>query len=101
MPGLDGIQVLKGIKKIDPQAVIIIITAYASVESAISAMKMGAYDYIQKPFKHDELLLTIERALEHRKLQDENIRLRDELNAQVRVREHHRPQPAHAEDLRH
>jgi two-component system response regulator PilR (NtrC family) len=44
MPGLDGIEVLKGIKRIDPQAVIIIITAYASVESAISAMKLGAYD---------------------------------------------------------
>ena len=79
MPGLDGIQVLQGIKKVDPQAVVIIITAYASVESAISAMKMGAYDYIQKQFKHDELLLTIERALEHRRLQDENIRLRGEL----------------------
>ena len=79
MPGLDGIQVLKGIKKIDPQAVIIIITAYASVESAIAAMKIGAYDYIQKPFKHDELLLTIKRAIEHKTLQDENIRLKDEL----------------------
>jgi DNA-binding NtrC family response regulator len=79
MPGLDGIEVLKGIKKMDPQAVIIIITAYASVESAIAAMKMGAYDYIQKPFKHDELLLTIARALEHKNLQDENIRLKDEL----------------------
>jgi two-component system response regulator PilR (NtrC family) len=79
MPGLDGIQVLKGIKKIDPQAVIIIITAYASVESAIAAMKIGAYDYIQKPFKHDELLLTIKRAIEHKGLQDENIRLKDEL----------------------
>ena len=80
MPGLDGIEVLRGIKRIDPQAVIIIITAYASVESAISAMKMGAYDYIQKPFKHDELLLIIERALEHKSLQDENIRLRDALD---------------------
>jgi DNA-binding NtrC family response regulator len=80
MPGLDGIEVLKGIKRIDPKAVIIIITAYASVESAISAMKMGAYDYIQKPFKHDELLIIIARALEHKSLQDENIRLRDELS---------------------
>ncbi len=79
MPGLNGIEVLKGIKKIDPLASIIVITAYASVESAIAAMKMGAYDYIQKPFKHDELLLTIERALEHKSLQDENIRLKDEL----------------------
>jgi DNA-binding NtrC family response regulator len=79
MPGMNGIEVLNKIKKIDPHAVIIIITAYASVESAISAMKKGAFDYIQKPFKHDELLLTIERAKEHKKLQDENIRLKDEL----------------------
>ena len=79
MPGMNGIEVLKRIKKIDPQAVIIIITAYASVESAISAMKIGAFDYIQKPFKHDELLLIIERARGHKNLQDENIRLKDEL----------------------
>jgi two-component system response regulator PilR (NtrC family) len=79
MPGLDGIEVLKSIKKIDPLAVIIIITAYASVESAIAAMKLGAYDYVQKPFKHEDLLLTIRRAIEHKSLQDENIRLKEEL----------------------
>ncbi len=79
MPGMDGIEVLKKIRKIEPHAVIIIITAYASVESAISAMKTGAFDYIQKPFKHDELLLTIKRAIEHKKLKEENIRLKDEL----------------------
>ena len=79
MPGMDGIEVLKRLKKIDPHAVIIIITAYASVESAISAMKMGAFDYVQKPFKHDELLLTVERAIKHKKLQEENLRLKDEL----------------------
>jgi two-component system response regulator PilR (NtrC family) len=79
MPGMDGIEVLQRIKKIDPQAVVIIITAYASVESAIEAMKSGAFDYIQKPFKHDELILTIERALEHRRLQQENVRLKAEL----------------------
>jgi len=79
MPGLDGLEVLKQIKRIDPEALVIIITAYASVESALTAMKMGAYDYIQKPFKNDELLMTISRALEHRRLQLENIRLQDEL----------------------
>ena len=79
MPGMDGIEVLRSIRKIEPHAVIIIITAYASVESAISAMKTGAFDYIQKPFKHDELLLTVKRAIEHKKLQEENIRLKDEL----------------------
>jgi two-component system response regulator PilR (NtrC family) len=80
MPEMDGIEVLKRLKKIDPQALIIIITAYASVESAIAAMRMGAYDYIQKPFKHDELLLTITRAIEHKKLQEENLRLKDEID---------------------
>lgn len=55
MPGLDGLEVLKQIKRIDPEALVIIITAYASVRSALTAMKMGAYDYIQKPFKNDEL----------------------------------------------
>jgi two-component system response regulator PilR (NtrC family) len=80
MPGLDGIEVLREIRRIAPQAIIVIITAYASVESAIAAMKMGAYDYIQKPFKHAELLITIERALEHRNLRDENIRLKGELD---------------------
>ena len=84
MPGMDGITVLKKLKKIDPSAVIIIITAYASVESAIEAMKIGAFDYIQKPFKHDELLLTIKRAISHKKLQEENVRLKDELKKKFR-----------------
>jgi len=79
MPGMDGIEVLKRLKKMDPSAVVIIITAYASIESAISAMKMGAFDYIQKPFKHDELLLIVQRAIAHKRLQEENLRLKDEL----------------------
>lgn len=79
MPGMDGVEVLKRLKKINPYVVIIIITAYASVESAITAMKMGAFDYIQKPFKHDELLLTVKRAMKHKRLQEENLRLKDEL----------------------
>jgi len=84
MPGMDGITVLKKLKEIDPSAVIIIITAYASVESAIEAMKIGAFDYIQKPFKHDELLLAIQRAINLKKLQEENIRLKDELKKKFR-----------------
>jgi len=79
MPGMDGIEVLKRLKKMDSSAVVIIITAYASIESAISAMKMGAFDYIQKPFKHDELLLIVQRAIAHKRLQEENLRLKDEL----------------------
>lgn len=79
MPGMDGTEVLKEIKRINPNEAVIIITAYASLESAISAIKMGAFDYIQKPFKHVELLLTVKRAIDHKKLQEENIRLKDEL----------------------
>jgi two-component system response regulator PilR (NtrC family) len=79
MPGMDGIEVLRRIKKVDPLAAVIIITAYGSVESAISAMKIGALDYVQKPFKHDDLLLALEKAVERKRLQDENIRLKDEL----------------------
>lgn len=79
MPKTNGIEVLRQLKKIDPLVVVIIITAYASVESAITAMKIGAFDYIQKPFKHDELLLTVERAITHKKLQEENQRLKNAL----------------------
>jgi DNA-binding NtrC family response regulator len=79
MPGMDGIEVLGRIKRIDPLASVIIITAYGSVESAISAMKIGALDYVQKPFKHDDLLLAVEKAVERKRLQDENLRLKGEL----------------------
>lgn len=79
MPGMNGIEVLKKLKQMVPSAMVIIITAYASVESAISAMKMGAFDYLQKPFKHDELLLIVQRAIAHKKLKEENLRLKDEL----------------------
>ena len=79
MPGRGGLEVLPDIRRIQPEAIVIIITAYASVESAIEAMKIGAYDYVQKPFKHEDLLLTIERALGHKSLLSENIRLKEDL----------------------
>ncbi|MHB8054392.1 MAG: sigma-54-dependent transcriptional regulator [Candidatus Aminicenantales bacterium] len=79
MPGRGGLEILPEIRRIQPGAIVIIITAYASVESAIEAMKIGAYDYVQKPFKHEDLLLTIERALGHKSLRDENLRLREDL----------------------
>ncbi|MBN2206090.1 MAG: sigma-54-dependent Fis family transcriptional regulator [Candidatus Aminicenantes bacterium] len=79
MPEMDGLTVLSELRKIDPWAVVVIITAYASVDSAIAAMKSGAYDYVQKPFKHEDLLLTVERALSHKRLTEENLRLKDEL----------------------
>ncbi len=79
MAVMDGIDALKRIKSYNPAIPIIIMTAYSSVESAVEAMKAGAYDYLTKPLDFDELKLTIERALEHTRLKDENKNLRDRL----------------------
>ncbi|HYX31213.1 MAG TPA: sigma-54 dependent transcriptional regulator [Pyrinomonadaceae bacterium] len=83
MPGIDGLELQRKLKEAQPDATIIIMTAYASVESAVEAMKQGAYDYIIKPFNPDDLEHTIQKAMEHKQLVSENIQLRtkiDELN---------------------
>jgi two-component system response regulator PilR (NtrC family) len=76
MPREDGISVLKKIKSISPETVVIVITAYASADTANKAMKEGAYDYITKPFKIDEIKLIIQNALEKKHLQKENLLLK-------------------------
>ncbi|MBM4348920.1 MAG: sigma-54-dependent Fis family transcriptional regulator [Deltaproteobacteria bacterium] len=76
MPRQDGISVLKRIKSISPETVVIVITAYASADTAIKAMKEGAYDYIMKPFKIEEIKLIIQNALEKKHLQNENLLLK-------------------------
>ncbi|MBL4576711.1 MAG: sigma-54-dependent Fis family transcriptional regulator [Opitutaceae bacterium] len=68
MKPMDGITLLKQIKRIDPSAVVVIMTAYASTESAVPALKYGAFDYLQKPFKIDELIQTLKRGLEFKKI---------------------------------
>ncbi len=79
MPKVDGIEFLKEAKKKSPTLPIIIMTAYGSMESAIEAMKLGAYDYINKPFDMDEILLAVNKALEKKRLEEENIILHKEL----------------------
>src|SRR6202163_2528860 len=79
MPGLDGIATLDELKRIDEDLNVIIITAYASVESAISAMKAGACDYITKPFKNDEVVVVVRNATERRRLVHENRALRQNM----------------------
>jgi len=76
MPKLDGISALKRIKANAPETVVIMITAFASADTAIKAMKEGAYDYITKPFKVEEIKLIIKNALEKKNLQKENILLK-------------------------
>src|ERR1700733_4004386 len=79
MPGLDGIATLDELKRIDEDLAVLIITAYASVESAIAAMKNGAFDYITKPFKNDEVLVVVRNAMERRRLVTENRSLRQNI----------------------
>jgi two-component system response regulator PilR (NtrC family) len=81
MPGIDGLQVLDELKKHDEELPVLMITAYASMESAIAAMKKGAFDYITKPFKNDEVLVVLKNAIERRQLVAENVALRQNLQA--------------------
>ncbi len=77
MPGTDGLELQKRLRDIDPNLIVIIMTGYASVESAVSALKNGAYDYITKPFDPDEIAHVVRNALSHRRTREENIRLRE------------------------
>ena len=71
MPGISGLEVIARVREIDPTAVVIVITGYASIESAVDAMKAGAYDFLPKPFSPDELRLVVGRGLEKRRLVQE------------------------------
>jgi two-component system NtrC family response regulator len=79
MTGMSGMEVLEKVHKADPGLPVIIITAYGTIESAVSAMKQGAFDYITKPFNRDELRITLDRAFKMRRLEQENVRLRAEV----------------------
>lgn len=82
MPKLDGMEVLKAVKSASPETVVLIITAFATADSAVEAMKQGAYDYLTKPFQVDEVQLIIRNALEKRRLTTENILLKREMASQ-------------------
>ena len=82
MSGMDGIELLGRIKGIDPDALVVIMTAYSSVDSAVAALRKGAYDYVTKPFVNDDLLQTVKNAIQQRDLFRENRALRRELNKQ-------------------
>ena len=80
MPYMTGLETLQRIKKHFPNVVVVVVTAYGDVASAVEAMKMGAYDYIEKPFDNDKMLLLLKRAGEHFKLQTEVLNLRNAMN---------------------
>ncbi len=79
MPKKGGMPLLEEIKKRAPHVIVIIMTAYGTTESAVEAMKLGAYDYIRKPFEVDDVLHLIDKALEKKRLEEENIELHKEL----------------------
>jgi DNA-binding NtrC family response regulator len=79
MPGMDGIELLEKLKEHDPELPVVLMTAYGAVETAVTAMKKGAADYLQKPLNLDELLIVIERALERTRLRRETSELRSRL----------------------
>jgi len=87
MPGFDGIELLRFAREHSPDTEVILMTAYTSTESAIEALRLGAYDYISKPFEIDELVVTVQHALERRALRSENLYLRRELSDRHRVDE--------------
>ncbi len=82
MPGISGYEVLEKVLQLEPQTLVIIVTAFSSVEKAVMAMKSGAYDYLTKPFSRDQLRLTVAKAFEFSNLRRENIRLKNALGSQ-------------------
>ena len=85
MPDLNGIEVLQEVKKINPEISFVIVTAYGTVENAVKAMRLGAFDYISKPVDLDELDLMIERIIEHKNLKSENQLLKNQLQEKHKI----------------
>jgi len=87
MPGVDGVELQKRMHEIDPDMLVIIMTGYASVETAVTALKNAAYDYASKPFDHDDMAHTVRNALAHKRVEKENVRLRETVASVVRPQE--------------
>jgi DNA-binding NtrC family response regulator len=86
MPDMDGLQVLEEFGKLDPSPVTVILTAFGSIEKAVRATKLGAFDFITKPFKNDEIVLAVKNATENRRLREENARLKESLKQRYSFR---------------
>src|SRR3990170_3160029 len=87
MPGVDGLQVLEEARKLRPDAQIVIMTAYATVDTAVRAMKTGAYDYLVKPFEPEELSLMMRKLIAQKELERENVLLKKALKQQYKFQD--------------
>jgi len=85
MPGIDGITLLEKVKQISPETMVIMMTAYGTIESAVQSIKLGAYDYITKPFLLEDMILLVKRALEVYNLREENKLLREKLKPRSKL----------------
>jgi two-component system, NtrC family, response regulator HydG len=90
MPGMNGLELLEEIRKIDAELPVVFMTAFGSIETAVEAMRKGAFDYVTKPFSGDELTISVDRALEHARLLRENQVLRAVATPQTRRAQSHR-----------
>src|SRR5208282_1170195 len=87
MPGTDGVELQRRMHEIDPEMIVIIMTGYASVETAVAALKNGAYDYVSKPFDPDDIAHSVHNALSHKRAEQENVRLRETVASVIRPQE--------------
>jgi two-component system, NtrC family, response regulator HydG len=87
MPGTDGVELQRRMHEIDPEMLVIIMTGYASVETAVAALKNGAYDYVSKPFDPDDIAHSVHNALSHKRAEQENARLRETVASVARPQE--------------
>ena len=99
MPGMDGMELQARLREADPELTVIIMTGYASVETAVQALKQGAYDYITKPIDPDELSHLVSKALEHRRARREVVRLRERSAGGVPRHRTDRQSSGHEESL--
>jgi DNA-binding NtrC family response regulator len=84
MPKLDGLEVLRRVKESHPDIDVIMVTGLSQIDTAVQSMKLGAFDYLSKPFDPDELKLVVQRALERRRLLQENFNLKSEVSSKYR-----------------
>ena len=87
MPGTDGVELQRRMREIDPEMLVIIMTGYASVDTAVAALKNGAYDYVSKPFDPDDIAHSVHNAISHKRAEQENVRLRETVASVVRPQE--------------
>ena len=100
MPKMDGLEVLQHVKERHPDIEVIMMTGLSEIQTAVKAMKLGAFDYLSKPFDPDELILVVNRALERRQLLQENRNLKSEVGSRYRFENIIGVEPADAGRLR-